>query len=339
MKYIYIGGFPPPYGGVTIKNKLLFIKLSQHIEIEHSAFYEKNMNLIEKIISLFTSLVDRRYGFIIGISRDSLKKITHILYIMNKKSMNKSIVMVMGSTFSQMVAEDKKLQKWIKEYKHIYVETNGMKRVLNSVGVRNVSVFPNCRERPKELIEIKNNDNEKVRCLFFSLISKDKGADIVFEAVNILSNRGMNYSIDFYGHIEKKYRDEFEKKVRSSNYVNYCGVFRADQESVYTKMQQYELLLFPTRWKNEGVPGVLVEAKFAGLPAIVSDINFNSEIIEDEKTGIILKQNTPNGLANAIERVYSDRRWLMEMKKNARVSGENYLIENYIEDIVQMIKE
>lgn len=107
---------------------------------------------------------------------------------------------------------------------------------------------------------------------------------------------------------------------------------------MYNKLQQYDVLLFPTRWKAEGVPGVLVEAKISGLPSIVSNINFNTEIIEDGKNRIILKHSTSVELANAIGCVYSNRDLLMEMKTNAMASAENYLIENYIEDIVQMIR-
>lgn len=111
------------------------------------------------------------------------------------------------------------------------------------------------------------------------------------------------------------------------------------KNELYNKLQQYDLLLFPTKWKNEGVPGVLVESKIAGIPAIVSDINFNSEIIKDEKTGLVLKKNTPEELAYAIERVYFNRDWLIELKHNAKDSSEEYLIENYIEDIIRLLKE
>ena len=34
MKIRYIGNFPPPYGGVTIKNKLLFDTLSHNCAVQ-----------------------------------------------------------------------------------------------------------------------------------------------------------------------------------------------------------------------------------------------------------------------------------------------------------------
>lgn len=338
-KYKYLGGFPPPYGGVTIKNKLLYSKLNEHISIEQSNFYNHDKSLLIRISALFNDLViNKKNGLIIGLSKDSLKKVTYILYILNKRLMNNSVVMVMGGTFPEMVKKDKKLKIYLKEYKHIYVETEGMKKSLNSCGVNNVSVFPNCRERTDIDIREKYN-NKQIRCLFFSLISEDKGADIVVSAAEILTQKGINYSIDFYGHIDSKYEQNFHDKIKNNEKLNYCGVFKAaSKDDVYKKMLEYDVLLFPTKWKNEGVPGVLVESKIAGIPAVVSDINYNSEIVENKKAGIVLKENTPKELAKAIELLYLDENLLLKLKRGAKDSSKNYLIENYIEQIIEIIE-
>lgn len=337
VKFIYLGGFPPPYGGVTVKNKLLFNKLSIDLEIKQSGFYNRNKSIVFRIVSLLIELLNKKNRIVIGVSKGSLKLLTYILYYINKKVMNNSIVMVMGGTFHQMVLEDKRLQKFLREYKSIYIETDGMKKALNSVGLLNVKVFPNCRERAD--VSINLNENIKIRCLFFSQISLDKGVDNVLETTKILENKGIDYSIDFYGEIVSEYKLIFESSISANNKMRYCGVYKTvTNTDLYEKLKQYDVLLFPTKWKNEGVPGVLVEAKIAGLPSIVSDLNFNSEIIEDECTGIVLKQNTPKELANTIERLYLNRDMLTKMKHNAKTSSENYIIENYIEEIIQCLK-
>lgn len=337
MKYFYIGSFPPPYGGVTIKNKLLFKQLSQYIEVHHSGFYDKNRSLLHRGTSLLTTLFKPNCAFIIGISRGSLQKLTHILYIVNRKAMNNSVVMVMGGTFSDIVANNKKLQNRVKEYKHIYVETSGMKTKLNEVGLFNVSVFPNCREIPDGFSEIVTHDNLLVRCLYFSLISKDKGADIVLEAAEKLQRKNINFIVDFYGQIDESYKMEFEKGIEKSKYLNYYGIFKADEESVYSKMKSYDVLLFPTRCSTEGVPGVLVESKISGITAIVSNESFNSEIVESGKNGIVLEHNNSIHLADAVEQLYSDPNYLYQMRAHAKESSEKYFIENYIREVVQMI--
>jgi|SRR5690625_1876903 len=339
MKYIYLGGFPPPFGGVTVKNKLLFKRLSNYIEIKQSGFYKRNKSIILRVISLIIELFSRRKGLIIGVSKDSLKILTYILYYINRKTMKKSIVMVMGGTFHQMVMGDNKLQKFLLEYKHIYTETYIMKRALNSVGISNVSVFPNSRERTNISLSFLS-ESQRIRCLFFSKISTEKGVDNILYMTKILENKGIKYSVDFYGEIISEYKMDFEAALDMNNNLHYHGIFNAvDSNELYKKLNSYDVLLFPTKWKNEGVPGVLIEAKIAGLPSIVSDINFNSEIIENNRTGIVLKQNSPMELANAIEKLYTDRELLVKMKQNAKVSSENFIIDNYIEDIVSCLKQ
>lgn len=338
MKYYYLGAFPPPYGGVTIKNKILYTKLKENIAIDKVDLSLVKKKNIKETFKLCRGLINPNSAYVIGAAGDARKYLSALLYFINRKSLRRSILIVMGGDWSRIIAKDSKYLKWVREYKQIYVETNGMKNELIDVGINNVSVFPNCREKSKEMIKIKHQDIKKIRCLFFSLISKEKGADIVIEASKLLNEKGIDYSIDFYGHIEAQYQTEFKKQVDRLENVNYCGVFSADQENVYSKLNKYDVLLFPTRWKAEGVPGVLVEAKIAGVPAIVSNINFNSEIVEDEKTGFVLNKNTPDVLANAIESVYSDRDYLMEMKHDAMISAESYLYENYIDDIVEMIR-
>ncbi|WP_175640174.1 glycosyltransferase [Metabacillus schmidteae] len=339
MKYIYLGAFPPPYGGVTIKNQLLYKMLSKYINIDHFNLKDKNINFFLKFINLFKIVFSNNIGLVIGISKDSLNFLTYLLYILNRKLMNRSIVMIMGGTFSQIVSEKSFLQKCIQEYKHIYVETSGMKEKLNSLNIFNVSVYPNCREEPNVKLNFPQNKST-LKCLFFSLISEDKGVDNILDAAKILEKKGIDFSIDFYGHIDQMYEENFHKEIASSKNNNYYGVLKStDRNEVYEKLNSYDVLLFPTKWKNEGVPGVLIEAKIAGLPAIVSDINFNSEIVEDGKTGIVLKDNTPYDLVEAIENIYWNKDRLLELRSNVKASSKDYLVENYIQDIVAMIKK
>ena len=39
MTVYYLGQFPPPYGGVTVKNALLCEELSKHVAIERRAWF------------------------------------------------------------------------------------------------------------------------------------------------------------------------------------------------------------------------------------------------------------------------------------------------------------
>ncbi|MCF8018802.1 MAG: glycosyltransferase [Vallitaleaceae bacterium] len=338
--FIYFGKFPPPYGGVTVKNKLLFDKLSSMVTISQSGYYNQDAGKFSRFSAFIKELLlNKKRGLVIGISQDSLKKVTLFLYALNPKLMGMSVVMVMGGTFPELVKSSPKLQVALTAYKAIYVEAEGMKKQLNLMGVENVFIFPNCRERYIGTQVGHGTEAEgQLKCLFFSLISKDKGVDVVLEAASILKNRQINFSIDFYGPISPDYEAAFLEAVNQQASLNYNGLFKSKGKGdVYEKMQAYDLFLFPTKWKNEGVPGALVEAKFSGLPAIVSDLNYNSEIVEDGVSGVVLKENTPEALARSIERLSQNRKVLEAMKMGARTSSEAYVIENYLEEIKAMM--
>lgn len=50
---------------------------------------------------------------------------------------------------------------------------------------------------------------------------------------------------------------------------------------VYEELNNYDIMLLPTRWEGEGVSGALIESKMAGITAIVSDWHVNSETVRD----------------------------------------------------------
>ena len=108
---------------------------------------------------------------------------------------------------------------------------------------------------------------------------------------------------------------------------------------MYHELSQYDVLLLPSRWKNEGVPGILVESKITGLPAVVSDIAYNAEIVNDGVDGIVLKENTAEALSKALLYLGENRSVLSKLKIGAKDSAEHYYIDNYIDKIVGELKE
>lgn len=89
-------------------------------------------------------------------------------------------------------------------------------------------------------------------------------------------------------------------KVNTQQNVSYYGVFKGSIEAVCGELSKYDALLFPTKWDIEGVQGILVEEKIAGLAEIVTNHNYNSEIVENCQDEIVLKNNAIKELIEAI---------------------------------------
>ena len=153
-------------------------------------------------------------------------------------------------------------------------------------------------------------DRERLKCVFFSLIQAKKGADIVLN--------------------EK----HFMVEIASLPNVQYHGLFKGSNEDVYAELAKYDVLLFPTKWKTEGVPGILVEGKIAGLAEVVSNESYNSEIVKDGVEGIVLKENTKECLVETILHLESNKGNLRKMQVCSKESAKRFFIETYLPSIL-----
>lgn len=71
-------------------------------------------------------------------------------------------------------------------------------------------------------------------------------------------------------------------------------------QSNYDILANYSAMLFPTYWEGEGFPGILIDAMIAGTPVIASDWGYNSEIIENWETGVIIKSKDVDELSRSM---------------------------------------
>lgn len=335
MSIYYLGPFPPAYGGVTIKNQNLYIALRDNVKIKKVDFNRIKRKNLKEFIRLITVLLNPNNIFVIGVAgKNTRKNFSKILYLLNRKAMKKSIIMIMGGSAANDIAEDSEYTKYISTYKKVYVETIGMIDRLKQVGLTNVGYYPNGRFTPKHLTEKKYSDVNKFRCVFFSLIQLEKGVDIIIETARQLPE----IEFVFYGVIDEKYKAEFEACCSELNNVSYKGIFGGSAEETYNELQQYDVLLLPTRWKAEGVPGVLIEAKIAGVPAIVSNHNYNAEIVTDQYDGIVMQELTANCLKRSICSLVTNPTMQKNMSMNAQIAAEKYYIEKYIDELVEEVE-
>lgn len=335
MKYFYLGAFPPGYGGVTIKNRDLYQGLSQRLPMERVDFNRIKRRGWREALRLAGALLGQRHTFVIGVAgKQTRKRFSGLLYHINRRAMNRSLLVVMGGTAARDIAADPQYRKWVAQYKKIYVETEGMRSTLAEAGLTNAALYPNGRFIPKQTLPCRENTDRPLRCLCFSQVSREKGADIALDAVKALPQ----VELDLYGHVVPEYEADFRAALSACPNAVYQGIFKGEPEELYRLLNQYDLLLFPTRWKHEGVPGVLVEAKIAALPAVVSDVCYNAELVRDGE-GVVLPENDAAHMAQAIRALDADRARLFGLKQGAQRSAERFFIEYYMDELVGALTE
>lgn len=74
----------------------------------------------------------------------------------------------------------------------------------------------------------------------------------------------------------------------------------------------------------EGLPLTLLEALFAGIPAVVTDAGGNREVVEDQKTGVLVPCKDPEALAKGIIALLKDKELREKLAINGRAKVLRY---------------
>ncbi len=143
-----------------------------------------------------------------------------------------------------------------------------------------------------------------------------KGLDILLNGFEkYLSQHNGDGALWIIGDGEDKNKlEELVKKLNLSTKVKFLGAQYGEQKINLFKELDYLLLTS----RNEGLPGVVLECAALGVPSIVSK-STNISKITDYNAGIILEENTPKNLAQALHKAHE---WkaigeLFERKKAA----------------------
>jgi glycosyltransferase involved in cell wall biosynthesis len=115
-----------------------------------------------------------------------------------------------------------------------------------------------------------------------------------------------------------------------SRHVTFTG-HRNDVEALYAAMDVY---VQPSLW--EGLPYALLEAMGRGLPVIATNVPGNADLVEDDKTGILVPAGTPSAIAQSIIVLLDDPAAARDLGDAGR---EKVLREHRLEDFIQSISE
>lgn len=330
MDVLYVGSFPPPYGGVTRKNEMLFEALSVRC---HSKRIAAGVGAAGKLRQFVTALFGGG-ALAIGLgSNSSLRFLSLALLAFAKSKMKRSVVFVMGGTLHEYASRHSRFLRALGCYSRVYVESDTMMRGLSELGVGNVGVLPNCRVRPENRERV-SVSSSTLRCLFYARICPEKGAEIALEVARALPD----VLVDFWGELpEGDYKMHFKASVDELSNCEYRGVFRGSQDAGYRLLASYDLLLFPSTWAHEGVAGTLVESKVVGLPAVVFDNNFNAEVVRGNEEGLVVERGKCEAFVRAVDALNGDRQRLRQLSKGAYRSADRFFLDSYFDGVCESL--
>lgn len=350
MKWTLIGPVSPPDSGPGIKNKTLIQELA-HKNVTLEVINTLKPGKLVQVINLLKSLFFNESNYyIVATSKNGRRILYPIIYF--KKFFNKRfkyILIPMGGELANELEQknflSKKIFKKAISYSDgLFVESKKLKRNLeNNFGFNNVIYLPNFKERSQPNLtnydNISHSNTSNFKCVFLSSIKKTKGVTLPLQPIEELRKElGINIDYDIYGPIRENYEQELLSELEKYSFAEYKGVI--DNNEVSEKLSEYDLFIFPTYYEGEGFPGVLIDAFIAGRPILCSDNNYNEEIVENEKNGMVFKSKDLNDLKNKLNYLIENNKVREEMKLFNLRKSEKYYADIIVKDLLfYLIKE
>ena len=139
-----------------------------------------------------------------------------------------------------------------------------------------------------------------------------KNLSMLIRVFSELHNDYPDYRLVIYG--EGPERTELERLVETLNMKNTI-MLPGSEQNVFDKICPACLFVLPSNY--EGMPNALAEAMCLGLPCISTAVSGATDLIYNEKNGILVDINNSDQMKKAIVSVLNDKDYAAELGKNA----------------------
>lgn len=319
------GNFKNTSNGVYAKNIQLFNRLKEvFVTLKHvnTNNWKKNPSVLLNVLRSIWQY--RKKDIIISLNTYSSYKLIKIV-----KRLFPSIRLnyfVIGGILPNFISQlEMKQRECYSIVKWFMVESQEMKRKMELLGYKNVIHIPNFK-KIAYIPEKSTETSVPFRFVFLSRITPEKGCDLIMEATRRINKEigEDKFLVHFYGKVDDSYESQFLKTINEIPNAEYKGFLNLADVSNYDVLASYSAMLFPTFWKGEGFPGILIDAMIAGTPVIASEWGYNTEIIENGTTGIIIKSKNVDELANAMNSFICNHSKVAEMTRHCRIQAMEY---------------
>ena len=176
----------------------------------------------------------------------------------------------------------------------------------------------------KEALKKLNLKEDPKYLLFFGLVRKYKGLDILLHALPLVKNNEWRLIVAGEFYENREYYDEIIEKYNLEAKITIYDKYIPDHD-VGALFSMAELVVQPYRSATQS--GVTQISYFFGVPMIVTNVGGLPEIIDHGKTGYVVPPE-PHWIAKAIDEYFSrnDRERMREavMEKKKEYSWESF---------------
>ena len=345
IKYVAIighfGGDQPFNDGQTVKTRVLYEELSARTgwAIRRVDTYYRNRRPVRLLLQSLAALMTNR-DIIVLLSGNGMRFYFPLLSFFARVFHTRVYHDVIGGNLSDYVQRYPKFAGYLRSFRVNWVETRGVMERLREQGIENCEVLPNFKAlRPVSPEELSTDYKPPYRFCTFSRVMREKGIEDAIDAICAVNGkRGDVAALDIYGPIEPGYEDAFARALeRGGGSIRYGGVVR--QEACTDTLRDYYMLLFPTFWHGEGMPGTIVDALSAGVPVIARRWRYCDEMLTNGVTGYVYDFDEPERLAPLIEYAITHTEETVAMKRSCLEKAMEYSAERAMSRVLKALEE
>jgi len=176
-----------------------------------------------------------------------------------------------------------------------------------------------------------------IHLLFLSNLFPAKGIYDLLEIMSLIRNERKDIRLKIAGvFLRNKYRKILEMKMESLELTELVTLVTP----VNPKMKEQELdradiFLFPSYFKQECFPLVILEAMMHELPIITSNIGAIPEMITNGKEGLLVEARNISEFANAVITLADNKQLRHKLGKAAREKYLNHYTEEHLENNIR----
>ncbi len=294
---VLVGTFPPPMHGMANVNDQMLGKVSRHADTRVINLAKgldgttvpsgliKLKNTLSGLLKLLQ--LNRRAAMYIGLS-GGMGQLFDLAFIVVAKMQGRA-VFVHHHSYAYL-SKSSKLFAFLlriagRRCTHI-VLSEKMRHFLlerydipgSAVVLRNIVFVPG----PGAVNVGRTTSSGAVVIGFLSNISFDKGIDVFFTTLSELVDRGIPFKAVIAGPFSSPEVESFVlEKMQEIDGVTYAGPVHDESKARF--LAEVDVLLFPSRYRNEAQPLVIFEAQSSGAGVVATDVGSISEMIDSER--------------------------------------------------------
>jgi glycosyltransferase involved in cell wall biosynthesis len=148
-----------------------------------------------------------------------------------------------------------------------------------------------------------------------------KGFAVLLEAAALLAAKGLAFSVDLIG--EGELEEPLRRRVHELG-LGSCARLLGPRPQAEIVRVVAEAAVFAAPCvvggdgNRDGLPTTLLEAMALGTPCVATDVTGIPEVLRDGGTGLLVPQNDPRRLADALQRLLADAPLRVELARRAR---------------------